>query len=117
MNSRAHAYLNIASINKHIGDLRYLLTLLEFNWDIIGISEHKIQKGNTPLVNTDIMGYKEFIFQTTDTSFGGTGFFIRDNLDYIERPDLAFNSKGDYESMFIEIKFEGRKNLRGRYPK
>ena len=34
--------LNIASINKHIDDLRLILSLLEYNWDVIGISEHKI---------------------------------------------------------------------------
>ena len=103
--------LNIASINKHIDDLRIILSLLDYNWDIIGISEHKIQKGKIPSVNIDITGFKEFIFQPTETTHGGTGFYIGDNIDFIERPDLAFNSVGDYESMFIEIKFKGKKNL------
>ena len=103
--------LNIASISKHIDDLRLILSLLEFNWDIIGISEHKIHAGKTPSVNIDLTGYKEFIFQPTETDFGDTGFYIRDNIDFIERPDLSFNSAGDYESCFIEIKFKGKKNL------
>ena len=40
-------HLNIASINKHIDDLRLVLSLLEYDWDIIGISEHKIKEGKS----------------------------------------------------------------------
>ena len=56
-------------------------------------------------------GYNEFIFQPTETDFWGTGFYIRNNIDFIERPDLSFNSAGDYESSFVEIIFKGKKNL------
>ena len=48
--------LNIASLSKHIDDLRLIISLLEFNWDLIGISEHKIKKDKTPSVNIDITG-------------------------------------------------------------
>jgi hypothetical protein len=37
-------HLNIASLNKHIDDLRTTLNRLKFNFDVIGISEHKIGK-------------------------------------------------------------------------
>ena len=103
--------LNIASISKHIDDLRLILSLLEYNWDIIGISEHKIKKGRLSTVNIDLTGYNEFIFQPTETDFGGTGFYIRNNIDFIERPDLSFNSAGNYESSFVEIILKGKKNL------
>ena len=33
-----------SSLNKHIEDLTTILSLLNFNFDIIGISEHKNQK-------------------------------------------------------------------------
>ena len=42
---------------------------------------------------------------------GGTGFFIKDNVDYKTRKDLQINSPGHYESKFIEINFPRRKNL------
>ena len=59
--------LNIASINKHIEDLRLILSLLEYNWDVIGISEHKIEKGKAPSVNIDITGDNLLQQQTRTT--------------------------------------------------
>ena len=39
-------HVNMASLNKHIDDLRLIISLLEYKFDIIGISEHKIKKGD-----------------------------------------------------------------------
>ena len=77
----------------------------------IGISEHKIQKDTIPSDNIKIAGYEEFVFDPTGTTHGGTGFYIRDNLDYIRRDDLKINSPTDYESTFVEIIFPRKKNL------
>ena len=43
-------HVNIASLNKHIDDLRLILSALQFKFDIIGISEHKIRKGSPPKI-------------------------------------------------------------------
>ena len=94
----------------HIDDLKLILSLLNYKFDIIGISEHKILKEKSPSNDISIPGY-EFIFEPTETSFGGTGFYLKDNLDYILRKDLQFNSPGNFESMFIEIQFPQKKNL------
>ena len=104
-------HVNIASLNKHIDDLRLILTALDFKFDIIGISEHKIRKGSTPKNNIDIPGYQSFIFQPTESSHGGTGFYLKNNVNYIERHDLALNSPSNFESAVIEINFPKRKNL------
>ena len=104
-------HVNIASLNAHIDDLRSVLSRLKFNFDILGISEHKIRKDTYPSNNINISGYKEFIFEPTETEFGGTGFFIKDDLDHNERKDLQINSPTNYESNFIEIIFPNRKNL------
>ena len=88
--------------------------MLTHEIDVIGISEHKIQKVNEkPSVNINIPGYHEFLFQPTETTHGGTGFYLKDHIDYVERKDLDFNSVGDFESSFIEIKFPKKKNLFG----
>ena len=42
---------------------------------------------------------------------GGTGFYIKYNLDYIHRKHLQLNSPNKYESIFIEIVFPNKKNL------
>ena len=104
-------HVNIASLNKHIDDLKFILSSLNYNFDIIGISEHKILKDTAPSNNITIPGYDEFKFEPTETNYGGTGFYIKDNLDYILRKDLQINSPTHYESMFIEIIFPNRKNL------
>ena len=105
-------HANIASLNKHIDDLKLILTRLKYKFDVIGISEHKILKGTSPSRNIDIPGYETFIFEPTETTHGGTGFYIKkDAVDYVIREDLQINSPGDFESMFIEIQFTGKKNL------
>ena len=104
-------HVNIASLNKHIDDLKFILSRFYFNFDIIGISEHKILKDSLPSNNIKISGYEEFIFEPTETNCGGTGFYIKDNLDFIIRKDLQINSPSHYESMFIEIIFPNKKNL------
>ena len=37
-------HVNIASLDAHIDDLRIFLSRSNFNFDVIGISEHKIKK-------------------------------------------------------------------------
>merc|ERR1712208_182516 len=94
-----------------IDDLRTVLSRLKFNFDVIGISEHKIRKGTAPSNNIDIAGYNEFLFDPTETTHGGTGFYIKNNLDILPRNDLKFNSPTNFESTFVEIVFPDRKNL------
>ena len=104
-------HANVASLNKHIDDLRHILSRLKYKFDVIGISEHKIRKDTVPSSNISIPGYDNFIFEPTETTHGGTGFYIKDNVDYIVRKDLQLNSPGDFESIFIEIQFSKKKNL------
>ena len=91
----------MASLNKHIDDLRLIISLLEYKFDIIGIFEHKIKKGDVPTTNVDIPGYQTFLYEpTTESSHGGTGFYLKNNINYTERTDLALNSSGNFESIF-----------------
>lgn len=104
-------HVNIASLNAHIDDLREVLTRLDFDFDVIGISEHRIKKGQKPSNNIDIQGYEEFEFESSSTACGGTGFFINKKHDYIVRDDLKLNSPENFEAMFVEIVLPDRKNL------
>ena len=56
-------------------------------------------------------GYHPFVFDPTETSHGGTGFYIKDSLVYVKRDDLKFNSPSNYESTFIEVILPDRKNM------
>ena len=101
-------HVNIASLNKHIDDLHLILSLLDIKFDIIALSEHKI--ADEPSKNIDIPGYQKFIFEPTQSTHGGTGFYIKNNINAIERKDLSINSINNCEACFIEIIFEDKKN-------
>ena len=58
-----------------------------------------------------IPGYDDFIIEPTSTNFGGTGFYVKSNLDYDKRSDLEINSPSNYASTFIEIKLPRKKHL------
>ena len=103
------AHVNIASLDYHIDDLKLVLSRLKLKFDIIGISEHKIKSSSS--VNIELDGYHNFIFQSTNTTHGGTGFYIKKEINFVERNDINMNSSGDFESKFVEIKFEKNKNL------
>ena len=106
-------HTNLASIGKHFDDLNLVISLLKFDFHIIGISEHKIQKENddNSFSNINLEGYHPFVFDPTETSHGGTGFYIKDSLVYVKRDDLKFNSPSNYESTFIEVILPDRKNM------
>ena len=98
-------HINLASINKYHDDLSTVLTLLKPEIHVIGISEHKIHKNYTNnTTNINLEGYHPFVFDPTETSHGGTGFYIKDSLVFNKRrDDLKFNYPSSHESTFIEI--------------
>ena len=105
-------HTNLASILKHCDDLQLTLSLLKTKFDIIGISEHKIQKGNDASIsNIDIPGFHPFVFDCSDTTHGGTGLYIKNSIVYNKRDDLKIYSSGHFESTFIEIIFPNKKNM------
>ena len=58
--------------------------ILELRWPLgkgkVSISPFTVRKGVDTLVNIDIPGYKPFIFDATETSHRGTGFYIKESL-------------------------------------
>ena len=71
---------------------------------MIGITEHKIKKENTtPISNIDIASYQPFVFDCSDATHGGTGFYIKNLIVYNKIIDLKNFSPGDFESTFIDI--------------
>ena len=104
-------HTNLASISKHFDDLSLTLSLLNADFHIIAITEHKNHKDTPPTKNIDITGYYPFHYQPTNTTHGGAGFYIKKSLDFDKRDDLSFNSTGDFESCFIEITIPNKKNV------
>ena len=74
-------HTNLASIGKHFDDLNLILSLLKFDFHIIGISEHKIHKNYyNSTTNIDLDDYHPLVFDHTESSHGGTGFFFKESL-------------------------------------
>ena len=63
-------HLNIASLSKHKSDLETLLTMLNFKFDIITISETKIQENTQPTFDVTLQNYN--LYQTSTESSCGT---------------------------------------------
>ena len=84
---------------------------MKIDFKIIGITEHKIKEW-TPISNIKLAGYHGFIYTPTQTSHGGSGFYIRDTLAFKRRNDLLLNppDTGDFESTFLEIVLPNKKN-------
>ena len=105
-------HTNLASINKIFDDLSLVLSLLKFEFHVIAITEHKIHKNDeNAIANISLEDYYPFEYDPTETTHGGTGFFIKKSLNFILREDLKFNSPGDFESTFIELIFPQKRNM------
>ena len=53
-------HLNIASLGAHKEELEAVLSSLDHDFDVIGLSETKIKKDVVPNYDVDIRGYKTF---------------------------------------------------------
>ena len=96
-------HLNIHSIQLHIEDLRIILQLLEFKFDIIAISESKLQKGLDPKIDISLSGYQNPISTPTEANKGGVLIYVTSNLNVKLRNDLDIYKSKELESVFIEI--------------
>ena len=96
-------HLNIHSIQKHIEELRITLNLLNFKFDIIALSESKIQKGTQPFINSNLEGYQVPIGTPTEATKGGVLLYISNELNFKPRTDLNIYQAKGVESIFVEI--------------
>ena len=105
-------HMNIASLAAHKEELETALKILDYKFEIIGLTETKIIKNSTPMINISLQGYKCF-HTPTEASKGGTILYIDDKLNSKPRNDLEnmiYSSK-ELESSFIEIINPGKKNI------
>ena len=80
-------HINACSLNKYFDDLQRLLNCIKKSFDIIVISETRITK-QVSLSNNLNLNNSYFEFNPTDTSAGGTVFYIGNHLSYKCRSDL-----------------------------
>ena len=102
-------HLNIASLQRHIDELRTFLSILDHPFQIICISETRLHD-DQPLSNIEIDGY-EFIHTKTTSQCGGVGIYIKSGIEYEIINNLSLCHHNISESIFIEIKNEKKKNI------
>ena len=94
-------HLNIHSIQLHIDELKNLLKMLDYTFDIITISESKLKKD--PIINIEIPGYKTPCITKTEAEKGGTLIYVLKDINFKRRKDLEIYQSKNLESTFIEI--------------
>ena len=67
--------LNINSLNKHNEDLSCFLSLIDYQFDIIILTE--IRKNNYPIQNTFLNKYNKYVDLPEDSKHGGVAIFIK----------------------------------------
>ena len=106
-------HTNIASLNAHHDELELILSIIKFDFQIIGITEHNVSDLKA-LSNITISGYHNFVYTQTKSTHG-TGFYVKDNINFKRRVDLELIPPGpkDFESTFIEINIPNRNIVAG----
>ena len=103
-------HLNIHSIEKHIDEFRIILGMLEFNFDILCLSESKIRTDCDPKIDINIDGYQSPVGTSTESTKGGVLIYVKNNINFKPRNDLNIYKSKELESFFIEIKNPKEKN-------
>ena len=96
-------HLNIHSVQRHIGELRIVLKMLNFNFDFICLSESKILKDRPPISDISIEGYQTPVGTPTEATKGGVLMYIKEGINYKPRPDLNIYKSKELESYFVEV--------------
>ena len=102
-------HLNIASLSFHFEELKVLLQILNYEFDIIAISESKVIKNRAPIIDLSIENYQMEVTET-ESEKGGTILYVSNKLNYKLRKDLEVYKPKQFECTFIEIFYEKYKN-------
>ena len=94
--------MNTLSLTYNFDQLHTLISEININFDLIGVTESRLKKGRTRTINIDIKGYT-FEHTPTEASCGGSLLYIKDTLKYICRKDLQIYKQAELESTFIEL--------------
>ena len=110
-NSFSLLRLNIASLKKHKEELETILSMIDLQFHVIGLTETKLQKSTIPTYNLNINAYN-YSHTPTEAVKGGALVYISNKYNTKLRSDLneiMYKSK-ELESIFIEIVNKNKKN-------
>ena len=96
----------------HKDEFEDMLSILDLDFDILGLTGTRIIKEQDTTYDASITGYKEY-FTPTESTKGGTSLYINKNIKSKERTDLEKNLyiPKKLESTFVELIIKGTKNI------
>jgi len=114
-NDSEHIYLSMLHVNiqssfKNFGVLKAHLSLLNFEFDIIAISE--AGKNNHNLAHVFGNDYSYF-YKAPYSSKGGVACYINNKLNPVVRQDLNFEKDPRLENLWLEMCIDNRKCVLG----
>ena len=101
-NSLSFLNYNIRSLQANFDNLVYMLSELCCPISITGVAVTKLKNDQEVLLNINITGYS-FLSQQSCTNAGDVGFYVKNNLGYINHSDLLAQVQNDYESVWVKI--------------
>ena len=101
-------HANANGLESHFDNLHDFLSRLPTDFDVINITETSEQFDGFKS-NVSLEGYDTY-FTPTNSAKGGTGIYVKSNIDADNRPDLSIENN-DFESVWIEIKNTKSKNI------
>ena len=102
-------HLNISSLPFHIDEFTNLLSELNSNFKIIGITETRLTTKKDPVNSIEIPNYN-IEHTPTESDKGGALLYISKEINYKTRDDLKIYKKKLLESKFIEVLSGSNKN-------
>ena len=105
-------HLNIHSLEKNKEELESTLSLLDFKFDVIGISETKLKSNIAPKYDIGMEGYKHFS-TPSEANKGGVILYILNKhiTSQCNKYDKIMYKSKLLESVFAEIKIPNKKNI------
>ena len=93
-------HLNIRSLQRNINNLTNLLSSLEINFSIVGISETWL---GASFHSVDIDGFRFVHKYRQSRPGGGVGLYVSNDIEFKEREDFCFSDVDIADSLFIEV--------------
>ena len=106
-------HTNICSLQGNFDNFEQLLNNLEYEIDIIALTETWHTEGNQNFIPGLLTGYQNYEGISGSTLKGGCGFYIKSNISFVVRQELTKKlsySQSKYESNWIEIMHTSKEN-------
>ena len=106
---------NISSLRANYENLHTLLSQISITFDVISLTEVWNSKDSINNFNpNDLEGYYKYNGLPGTTLKSGSRFYIKNNIDFIDRPDLdkhEHKDENEYTAKWIEIQNEKDSNI------